>query len=225
VLAAGALTRFPAAAAYPGLRRAAAADVVAGRLLAELPPRAALLTSHVESAFMVGYQRLVEGRRPDVAWAHLGFVRGPGYAERLRAGEPDLGPTLEAHQQGPLSFSAVLALDRWRPARVEIDEHLAPALRGALVPAGLTWGLGPAPQTLTMPPAWMVAEARSDRQVRGYLAWRAYNDGLLACQRGLGEAARRQLGVLTTLLPEDRRVLSLRDHCPAAGLPPAPGSP
>jgi hypothetical protein len=220
LLAGGALTRFPDGATYPGLRGAAAGDVLAGRLLAEIPPRGALLTAHVESAFLVGYQRLVEGRRPDAAWAHLGFVRGPGYAERLRAAEPDLGPTMAAHQEGPLSFSAVFVLDRRRPARIEIDEHLAPGLRARLVPAGLTWKLGDpgrpaAPYELTVPPAWMLAEARRDRQVRGTLAWRAYNDGQLACQNGLREAARRYLGVLGTLLPEDRRVLALRAHCPA----------
>jgi hypothetical protein len=62
----------------------------------------------------------------------------------------------------------------------------------------------------------MLAEAGGDRQVRGYLAWRAYNDAILACRRPLAEAARRQLGVLTALLPQDRRVLALRDQCPAA---------
>jgi hypothetical protein len=227
LLAGGALTRFPAGGAYPGLRHAAAADVFVGRMLAELPPRAALLTSHVESAFLVGYQRMVEGRRPDVAWAHLGFVRGPGYAERLRVAEPDLGPVLAAHREAPLSFSAVFALDRRRPVRLEVDEHLAPNLRGPLVPAGLTWRLGPtragATDVLAAPDAWMLGEARGDRQVRGYFAWRSYNDALVACHNGLVAAARSDLGVLTTLLPEDRRVLSLREHCSA--VPASPGQP
>jgi Protein of unknown function (DUF2723) len=221
VLVAGALARFPAGDAYPGLRHAAAGDVTAARMLAELPPRAALLTSHVESAFLVGYHRLVEGRRPDVAWAHLGFVRGPGYAERLRAAEPDLAPALAAHLQGPLSYRAVFDLDRRRPVRLEADEHLAPGLRARLVPAGLTWRLWPGgdrPETgdgPEPPPAWALAEARADRQVRGYLAWRAYNDGLLACERGLRQAASLHLEVLARLLPEDSRALVLRAHCPA----------
>jgi hypothetical protein len=226
LLAAGALTRFPAGGVYPGLRHAAAADVAVGRMLAELPPRAALLTSHVESAFVVGYQRLVEGRRPDVAWAHLGFVRGPGYADRLRVAESDLEPVLTAHQQAPLSFSAAFVLERRRPVRLEVDEHLAPNLRASLSPTGLTWQLGPIrPGAADQPAvldAWMLAEARGDRQVRGYFAWRYYNDALVACQHGLAAAARRDLGVLTTLLPEDLRVLSLRDHCGAATAMPEP---
>jgi hypothetical protein len=215
LMVAGALTRFPAGATYPGLRRAAAADVTAGRLLAELPPRAALLTSHVESAFMVGYQRLVEGRRPDVAWAHLGFARGPGYAERLTRAEPDLGGLLAAHQQGPLGFAGTLALDQRRPTRVEVDEHLSPGLRARLLPAGLTWRIAHPGERyeLTVSPPWALEEARGDRQVRGYLAWRAYNDAALACERGVAEAARRQIGLLSALLPQDQRVITLRARC------------
>jgi hypothetical protein len=220
LLAAGALTRFPSPGAYPGLRRSAAADVAVGRMLGELPPRAALFTSHIESAFVVGYQRLVEGRRPDVAWAHLGFVRGPGYVGRLTAAEPDLAPALAVHLAGPLSFSAVLALERTRPVRLEVDEHLAPALRGRLTPAGLTWRLDGLPWdhqpvTLTSPPAWMLEEAAADRQVRGYLAWRAYNDAALACSVGQRDAARFELGLLAALLPRDGRLAALRARCPA----------
>jgi hypothetical protein len=220
LLVGGSLTRFAPDRAYPGLRDAVTADAMVGRMLAEVPVRGALLTSHVESAFLVGYHRLVEGRRPDVAWAHLGFVRGPGYADRLRAAEPDLGPTLDAHRAGPLPFPAAFALDRRRPLRLEVDEHLAPGLRSRLIPAGLTWQVA-YPRLggeLAAPPPFALAEAREDRQVRGYLAWRAYNDAILACDRRLTPATGTALGVLSTLLPEDRRALALRARC-GAGTP------
>jgi len=91
-----AISRFPQPNQYPGLRDSTAADAATGQMLAHLPPRAALLTNHFETAFLVGYQRLVEARRPDVAWAHLAFVGGPGYAERVSLAEPDLAASIEA---------------------------------------------------------------------------------------------------------------------------------
>src|SRR6185436_18302047 len=163
-LAAASLTRFPSGSAYPGLRHAAAADRMTGQLLAELPPRAALLTAHFESAFLVGYQRLVEGRRPDVAWAHLGFVAHPGAAVRLGAAEPDLRAVLAARSTANLT-----ALDGRRPVRLEPDDHLPRDLRAKLVPAGSTWKLPDVrPSALTAPPAIAFAEAATDRQVRGF---------------------------------------------------------
>jgi hypothetical protein len=210
-LAIGALTRFPMGG-YPGLRRAHAADALAGRLLEQLPPRSALLTAHVESAFLVGYQRVVEGRRPDVAWAHLGFARGPGYAERLARSEPALAPLLAAHRAGPLAPGPVAALDERRPVRLEPDEHLSAALRARLTPAGFTWQLDRG-GALEPPPADGLTEAADDRQVRGYLAWRAYNDAAVACERRLREPARRALEQLAALLPQDERARALAVQC------------
>lgn len=207
------LTRFPSGAAYPGLRRSAAADVIIGEQLAELPARAVLLTAHFESAFLVGYQRLVEGRRPDVAWAHLGFLGHPGYRARMMAAEPALRAALAA----PLTAESVLALDRQRPVRLEADPHLAPALRARLVPEGSTWrpraaGDRPVPR---WPPALAFDEAARDRQVRGFVAWRAYSDAVQACEHQLPEIARVQLSVLERLLPQDQRARALATGCAA----------
>ena len=213
LLVAGALTRWPAGDRYPGLRAARAADHAAGALLAELPPRAGLLTAYFETAFLVGYQRLVEGRRPDASWAHLGFVRGPGYADRIAAAAPALAPLVRAHQRGQLGLAAAAAVDDRHPLRFEPDEHLAPDLRARLVPGGATWALAAEGAPLPLLPAWALSEAAGDRQVRGFLAWRAYADATLACANRQLAFARRRLDDLRTLLPDDRRALDLRARC------------
>jgi hypothetical protein len=209
----GTLTRFPAAAVYPGLRHAAAADVLIGDLLAELPGRAVLLSADVETAFVVGYQRLVEGRRPDVDWAHLGFLAHAGARQRLADAAPDLLPLLRA----PVSLATVARLDRLRPVRLEVDEHLPPDLQPRVVPDGATWRLGPdrGPSRSSRPPALALTEAASDRQVRGFIAWRAYNDAVLACARGMGEVARQRLSTLHDLMPDDQLGRALTGQCPA----------
>jgi len=204
-----ALVRFPPGAHYPGLRRTSTADRMTGDLLAALPPRAALLTAHFESAFLVGYQRVVEGRRPDVAWAHLGFVAHPGAALRLGSAEPDLRPLLAA--RSPENFAA---LDRRRPVRLEPDEHLSPELLARLVPDVAAWMLA-GPSALVPPPDRVFGEAVEDRQVRGFVAWRAYSDAVLACQNRLAEPARTALEVLHRLLPYDRRARALAADCAA----------
>jgi hypothetical protein len=48
--------------------------------------------------------------------------------------------------------------------------------------------------------------------VRGYFAWRAYQDALLACRR-LPEVTGTRLGELERLVPEDRRLHALRLQC------------
>jgi hypothetical protein len=212
-LALAPLTRFPHGDVYPGLRHAATADALMGELLHELPARATLLTAHVESAFVASYQRVVEGRRPDVAWAHLGFLGHPGAHERLSAAEPALGPLLA----GPLSPASLGALDDRRPVRLEVDEHLPPEVRRRLVPDGLTWRLddGTHRYARTGSSSFVGPEAAADRQVRGYLSWRAYNDAALACANGLTEAARQRLSTLRDLVPQDRAAQALVGHCPA----------
>jgi hypothetical protein len=125
-----------------------------------------------------------------------------------------MGPLLSA----PLSAPALQALSSRRPVRLEVDEHLDPrrVLR-YLIPAGITWRLrgDGAEPTVTPPPAVALREAAEDRQVRGFIAWRAYSDALVACRAGLAEAARDRLGVLLDLLPLDQRARDLVDHCPA----------
>jgi hypothetical protein len=203
------------------LRGARAADLIAGALLDEVPPRGALLTSYFQTAFLLAYQRGVEGRRPDVAHAHLGFVRGPGYAERLAAAEPDLAPALAAHRR-ELDPETLTALDARRPVRLEVDQHLGPALRARLHPAGLTWTIRTdatgAADAVDLPPT-VFGEAQSDREVRGYLAYRAYVDAELACARGLRATAARRLDELARLVPEDLRARALAARCPTGARP------
>ncbi|HEY0707662.1 MAG TPA: hypothetical protein VGG33_12745, partial [Polyangia bacterium] len=196
-----------------------ASDQAVEDLQSQLPPRAALATVHFETAFLLAYQRTVEGRRPDLAWVHLGFVRGEGYAARLRLDHPSLIPLLDSHARGPLTLDAARASAR--PLAFEPDDHLAPDLSRALRPQGSAWVLpwsghasvaeSPAP----LWPAW-TAEAVADRQVRGVLAHRALRDAALACRRGLPITARLRLAELASLVPHDLRARAVRAGCPIA---------
>ncbi len=201
------------------LYRAEAADRIGRDILAQAPPRAVLFTSHFETGFLLAYHRFVEGLRPDAVWVHLGFVRGPGYASRVAASHPDLRPALEAHRTAALLPADLRALAR--PARVEPDQHLDARLRADLSPAGHLWQVAPAGAParragLTPLPRDLLPEAARDRQVRGFLGWRAYGDGLLACSLGLTDVAAQRLGELQTLLPHDQRARSLLTACPTS---------
>jgi hypothetical protein len=214
LLLAVALSRFPLPSQYPGLRNSTAGDWAAGQMLTHLPARAALLTNHFETAFLVGYQRLVEARRPDVAWAHLAFVGGPGYAERVSLAEPDLAASLQAYREGALSVEGLRALDAQRSVRIEPDIVMPQALRKQLVPAGELWspslGVGSTPAPLT---PWMLAEAKSDPQTRGYLGWRSYIDAVWACDNEAAERARLRFAELESLMPSDARFKELKARC------------
>jgi hypothetical protein len=214
LLLVSALSRFPQPSQYPGLRNSTAGDAAAGQVLAHLPPRAALLTNHFETAFLVGYQRLVEARRPDVAWAHLAFVGGPGYAERVALAEPDLAPTLQAYRRGDFSVDLLRALDARRPVRIEPDFALPQALRQQLVPADELWApsLG-ADSGVTPLAPWMLDEAKSDPQARGYLGWRAYIDAVWACDKHAAERMHLRFAELESLLPSDARFKELKARC------------
>jgi hypothetical protein len=213
---AGALTRFPSPAAYPGLRHAYAADAQTRQLLADLPTRAALFTHHFETAFLVGYQRFVEGARPDVAWAHLAFVLNPSYAERLRAARPELAGVIYAYRRHGDLAAAWSALDASHRVRVEPDLVTMPRVQAGMRPAGQLWALaGDEPTGETWPPldATALAEAARDRQVRAYLAWRRYLDATLACRQGFRDRAHARFAELERLVPEDERFRSLRQEC------------
>jgi hypothetical protein len=214
LLLVSALSRFPQPSQYPGLRNSTAGDAAAGQVLAHLPPRAALLTNHFETAFLVGYQRLVEARRPDVAWAHLAFVGGPGYAERMALAEPDLAFTLQAYRRGDLSVDLLRSLDARRPVRIEPDIALPRALHQQLVPTGELWApsLGADSSVAPLAP-WMLAEAKSDPQARGYLGWRAYIDAVWACDKHAAERTRLRFAELERLLPSDARFKELKARC------------
>ena len=208
----GAFTRFPHPAKYPGLRDATVADAATGQTLAHLPPRAALFTNHFETAFLVGYQRLVEARRPDVAWAHLAFVGGPGYGERLSLAEPELAPTLQAYRGQSLGRDRLAALDARRPVRIEPDIILPLALRKQLAPAGDLWGLAGDSSGQPLSP-WMLAAAQADPQARGYLGWRSYIDAVWACDNRAAERALLRFAELDSLMPSDERFKALKAGC------------
>ena len=209
-----ALRRFPRPSQYPGLRNSTAGDATTGQMLARLPARAALLTNHFETAFLVGYQRLVEARRPDVAWAHLAFVGGPGYAERVSLAEPDLAPSLRAYQEGAFSREVLRALDGQRPVRIEPDIVMAQALRKQLAPAGDLWACSSDGDSTLDPLApWMLAEAKSDPQARGYLGWRSYIDAVWACDNNAAERAHLRFAELESLMPSDARFKELKERC------------
>ncbi len=208
----GALTRFPLPDKYPGLRHTTVAQAATTQALSDLPIRAALLTNHFETGFLVGYQRLVEASRPDVAWAHLAFVGGPGYAERMSAAHPDLAPALRAYRDRQFTLDVLRALDSQRPVRIEADVMLAPQLRRQLVPAGDFWGpRGHAPLVPWSP--WMLAAAQADPQARGYLGWRSYIDAVWACDKRDQARIQLRFAELEALIPRDARFAELKSHC------------
>jgi hypothetical protein len=215
VFLAFALTRFPTPSHYPGLRQAHAADNEARTLLSDLPPRAALFTHHFETGFLVGYQRFVEGARPDVAWTHLAFASGPGYAERAVAARPELGPVMDAAIRHTALPEPWATLDEARPVRIEPDAVTPLAVRRALGPAGELWApvRNTSQAAISPMPDWVLGEAAQDRQVRGYLAWRHYIDAVWSCDLGFIERAHERFAELDRLVPDDERFRALRATC------------
>ena len=211
----GALSRFPSPGQYPGLRHAHAADFEARDILAGLPPRTALFTHHFETGFLVGYQRFVEGVRPDVAWTHLAFAAGPGYAKRAVDARPELGPVMDAAIRRTGLAKLWAKLDDARPVRVEPDAVTPPEVRRMLGPVGELWALATntSPAVMSRLPAWALAEAAQDRQVRGYLAWRRYIDAVWSCDLGFIERAHECFSELERLVPSDERFRALRMTC------------
>jgi hypothetical protein len=216
VLLVGALTRFPSPTQYPGLAEARAVDSDIRQMLDGLPARAALFTNHFETGFLVGYQRFVEGVRPDVAWAHLAAAKGTGYADRIRASQPELVPVIDAYRNHGDLLAAFADLDRDRPIRIEPDGVLGPDIRNGLGPAGDLWSLEKniSPEAVDLLPTWMLEEAKEDRQVRAYLAWRNYIDARWSCDLGLAERARDRFAELEKLVPRDERFRELQKSCP-----------
>ncbi|HEY5282297.1 MAG TPA: DUF2723 domain-containing protein [Polyangia bacterium] len=210
-----ALLRFPSPSEYPGLRQARAADYQARNLLTDLPPRTALFTQHFETGFLVGYQRFVEGMRPDVAWVHLAFAAGPGYAERAAAAMPELGLVIEAYRRQVGLAEELARLDGVRPVRIEPDAVMPPEIRRALGPSGELWALAPntSPAAMAPLPPWVLTEAAGDPQVRGYLAWRNYIDALWSCELGFVGRAVERFEELERLVPRDERFRTLQVRC------------
>ncbi len=215
ILLAGALARFPSPTQYPGLAQARATDFEVRQMLDGLPTRAALFTNHFETGFLVGYLRFVEGTRPDVAWAHLAFAKGAGYADRIRASQPELVHVIDAYRGRGDLLGAFADLDHNRPIRIEPDGVLGPEIRRGLGPAGDLWSLAKntSPEAVDPLPAWVQDEARQDRQVRAYLAWRNYIDARWSCDLGLAERAHARFAELDKLVPKDARFRELQKNC------------
>jgi hypothetical protein len=212
----GALTRFPLPSQYPGLRQAYAADRETRQLLSTLPARAALFTHHFETGFLVGYQRFVEGARPDVSWAHLPFAPNPSYAERVRAARPELAPVIDAYRTRAGLDDARASLDSTHPVRLEPDLAALAQTPSPLRPEGQLWAPRDSiPTAATWPrlDGAALAEAAHDRQVRAYLAWRRYLDAAYACQQGFRARAHERLAELDLLVPADERLRQLRQKC------------
>jgi hypothetical protein len=218
ILLAAAVARCPGPTRYPGLARARAATSAARDLLEDLPPRAALFTSHFETGFLVGYLRLVEGARPDVAWVHLGFVHGMGYDARIRTSTPDLAPTVAGYGTGRF-LAALEELDATRPVRIEPDAVLDEETRRNFGPAGSLWSLAKHASLAPVPelPGWALAEATNDPQVRAFLAWRNYIDARWSCDLGFSARARARFAQLELLVPRDERFRQLAQTCPLYG--------
>jgi hypothetical protein len=143
VFLAGALTRFPTPA-IPGTSSRPCRRLHETRaLLADLPPRTALFTHHFETGFLVGYQRFVEGARPDVAWTHLAFAAGPGYAERAALARPELGPVIGAAMRKRGLAEQWTKLDDIRPVRIEPDAVTPPDGPPVARARGRVVGTGP----------------------------------------------------------------------------------
>jgi hypothetical protein len=227
----------------PRLAENVAEDLVA-TLLDTLPARAVFLSSDFETAFLAGYARTVEARRPDVAWAHLGFFGGPGYLTHLAAREPSLAALADAARdagdrgpQGPQArderarTEAVLdELARARPVFVEADEALTqPWVSHFARAAGPTFAWGPSSrrsedQGQSLHDFWrargLAPESLSarDATLRGYVGWRLYNAAAVGCARGLGTVATVDLAALRALLPDDARAAALEAACGGGNL-------
>ena len=216
VFFAGALTRFPSPSQYPGLRQAHAADAEVRGLLSDLPVGAALFTHHFETGFLVGYERLVEGARPDVSWAHLAFAPNPSYAARVRAARPELTAVIDVYRAHGRLAEAWLTLDHTHRVRVEPDAVTMARMQSSMAPRGQLWaplGSYPAQETWAPLDGTALAEAAQDRQVRAYLAWRRYIDATYACQQAYPDRMRERFVELAQLVPEDERVRELRQQC------------
>jgi hypothetical protein len=112
-------------------------------------------------------------------------------------------------------LGAFADLDHNRPIRIEPDGVLGPEIRRGLGPAGDLWSLAKntSPEAVDPLPAWVQDEARQDRQVRAYLAWRNYIDARWSCDLGLAERAHARFAELDKLVPKDARFRELQKNC------------
>jgi hypothetical protein len=106
------------------------------------------------------------------------------------------------------------ALDARRPVRIEPDIVIPPALHTQLVPAGDLWAPSLAGDSiLDLVASWMLAEAKSDPQARGYLSWRSYIDAVWACDKQAPDRVHLRFAELESLMPSDARFKELKARC------------
>jgi len=87
-------------------------------------------------------------------------------------------------------------------------------LRKQLVPVGDLWAPSFGSDASLDPLAfWMLAEAKSDPQARGYLGWRSYIDAVWACDNQDRDRAHLRFAELESLMPEDARFKELKARC------------
>jgi hypothetical protein len=128
--------------------------------------------------------------------------------------EPDLASSLQAYREGRFTLEALRALEARRPVRIEPDVVMSEALRKKLVPAGELWAPSFVGESPPDPLAqWMLAEANSDPQARGYLGWRSYIDAVWSCDNGDGNRAHLRFAELENLMPSDARFNELKARC------------
>jgi len=190
-----------------------------------VPPRTVLMSSHYAVHFLLMYDQVVEGARPDVTLVQQTLYAkargGRHYAARLGARDPDLRPFAEAFLwTGDLDWSLLRELAARRPVRLMASDDLAAPLADVrfdgwtfdVIPPGF-----PAP---TAPPdaAAHLADLRDvawhwpdiDLETRRVLLLHlATASGWLAGQ-GARDAAIRLLDAALDLTPRDALLRRMR---------------
>ena len=177
------------------------------RALLDVPPRAVVVTSYFESAFLVLGLRAVEGARPDVTHVDRAALTQPGERDAARRRDPELGPVLDAGLEvtHPWPLAALTTLAARRPVHVESFDDAPPEL------------------ALTPPTPWIlsrVADAlvpgRDALGLRRLLLVAIYSRARSACDGHLhapADASQPLLGALALLAPDDPDAAALRETC------------
>lgn len=166
------------------------------RALLDAPPRAVVVTSYFESAFLVLGLRALEGARPDVTHVDRAALTQPGEKDAARRRDPALGPLLDAGLEvtHPWPTEALRTLAARRPVIVEPFED-APDL--PLTPA-TSWILRQVPRAL--------ADGRDALGLRRLLLIALYSRARTSCDEPI-------LGGLAALAPDDPDAADLRETC------------
>jgi hypothetical protein len=204
------------------------AELVAGRLLDDLPPRSVLITEFFGSAFNVWPAQIVEGERPDVAHFHYSFVGFPSYVQQVYERHPDLQGVLRAAlARGVLDEQELSSLAQRRAVFIEPLLQTPRNIQPFLLPRGLTWEAAAEPLSLTDVTLaapdhfarWdelmaVLGPQALDEQTKRVLLWRLYLDALLFAQRGERAAATEAATRALRLVPESPELQRLQQALP-----------